>query len=176
MPLKVVHFDSIDSTSDYAINSLLQKRLDSDYAILADMQTAGRGRLNDRVWVSPRGNFYCSYIVNLANQNIDIGKTNLLCSIVINSLKEFLNNLTGSDIIQVKIPNDILINGKKLAGVLVETYYPYAVIGIGLNLSSSPIERATNLKDAFNIVVKSEEIVENLYNALIVDISKCSYL
>lgn len=174
--MKIKHFSIIDSTSDYAIKFILQNNINSDYAILADEQTAGRGRLNDRNWQSPKGNFYCSYIINLKNSKIPLEKTSLLTSIIIKLLKNFLNNITNSNIIELKIPNDLLINNKKLAGVLVETYYPYAIIGIGINLISSPIDRATNIKDEFNILVKSEEMVENLYKEILFGIRECSYL
>ncbi len=174
--MKIKYFSILDSTSDYAIKFLLGNKLNLDYAILADEQTSGRGRLNSRVWQSPKGNFYCSYIIKLDKLNISVEKTNILTSLVINLLKDFLNNITNSEIIKLKIPNDLLINHKKLAGVLVEVYYPYAVVGIGINLISSPIEKATNIKDEFNMLVKSEEIVENLYKELIVGIKKCNYL
>lgn len=174
--MKIKHFSRLDSTSDYAIKFLLGNNINSDYAILADEQTSGRGRLNNRVWQSPKGNFYCSYIINLNKLNIPAEKTNILTSLVINLLKDFLNNITNSEIIKLKIPNDLFINDKKLAGVLIEVYYPYAVVGIGINLISSPIERATNIKDEFNILVKPEEIVENLYKELIVGMKECNYL
>lgn len=174
--MKIKHFSIIDSTSDYAIRFVLQNNINSDYAIFADEQTAGRGRLNDRNWKSPKGNFYCSYIINLKNLEIPFEKTSLLTSIIIKLLKNFLNNITNSNVIELKIPNDLLINNKKLAGVLVETYYPYAIIGIGINLISSPIYRATNIKDEFNILVKSEEMVENLYEEILFGMRECSYL
>ncbi len=174
--MKIKHFAILDSTSDYAIKFLLKNNINTDYAILTDEQTSGRGRLNNRVWQSPKGNFYCSYIINMGKLNITIEKTNILTSFVINLLRNFLNNITNSEIIKLKIPNDLLINDKKLAGVLVEVYYPYVVIGIGINLISSPIDRAANINDEFNILVKSEEIVENLYKELIFGMKECSYL
>ncbi|MDO4975059.1 MAG: biotin--[acetyl-CoA-carboxylase] ligase [Alphaproteobacteria bacterium] len=174
--LNILHFAILNSTSDYAIDFILQNNINSDYAILADEQTSGRGRLNNRVWESPKGNFYCSYIINLKNLNLPIEKTNILTSMVISILKEFLNKITNSDIIKLKIPNDLLINDKKLSGVLIEVYYPYAIIGIGINLISSPISITTNIKDEFNILVKSEEIVENLYKELVIGIKECDYL
>jgi len=174
--MKIKHFSTIDSTSDYAIKFVLQNNINSDYAILADEQTAGRGRLNNRVWQSPKGNFYCSYIINLEKLKIPIEKSNILTSIIIKNLKTFLDNITNSSIIKLKIPNDLLINNKKLVGVLVEVYYPYAIIGIGINLLSSPIDKATNIKDEFNILVKSEEIVENLYNEIVFGLKECSSL
>lgn len=174
--LKICHFDKIGSTNDYAIDLILKNTLDSDIAVLADEQTSGRGRLNTRSWESPKGNFYCSYVIDLEKLKISQQKTNSLTFVAIKSLQEFINNLTNSNVINLKLPNDLLIKNKKLAGVLVEVYYPYAVLGIGLNLISSPIEKATNIKDEFNILVKSDEIVENLYETLIVSIKECCYL
>lgn len=165
-PLKVIHLDTVGSTSDYALKLLERSGPTSSVAVIADQQTRGRGRLNGRLWESPIGNFYCSYIVNLESFQIEQTKTNLLVSMAINATYRYLKELTNSDRITLKIPNDILVGGKKLAGILVEVSYPYAVIGIGINLTNSPIDRATNLLAEFNLLVKPENLVDNLYKSL----------
>lgn len=165
-PLKIIHLDTVGSTSDYALKLLESSEPTSSIAVIADQQTRGRGRLNGRLWESPIGNFYCSYIVNLESFQVEQTKTNLLVSMAVNATYRYLKELTSSDRITLKIPNDILVGGKKLAGILVEVSYPYAVIGIGINLTNSPIDRATNLLAEFNLLVKPENLVDNLYKSL----------
>ena len=174
--VEITYLDETGSTNDYALDLVANSDFQTDVAILAKKQTSGRGRLNGRLWESPIGNFYCSYIINLSRLKISLSETNLLTFAIMKSLQKYLINLTSSEKICVKIPNDILVADKKLAGILTEISYPYAVIGIGINLINSPIERATNLKDEFNLLVKPEELVENLYKFLVDGITECYYL
>ncbi|MDR1390775.1 MAG: biotin--[acetyl-CoA-carboxylase] ligase [Holosporales bacterium] len=175
MNLKIKHFTEIDSTNDYAVDSIISSNIDSDYAIIADKQLAGRGRLNKRIWESPPGNFYCTYVFNLGIVGFECEKTNSLIFIVMKAIRAFLVELVKSELIDLKLPNDILVKGKKLAGVLIEVLYPYAAVGIGINLISSPIKNATNLKDEFDLTLKPSELVENLYVSLLAEIKqKCN--
>lgn len=175
MSLLIKHFEEVGSTNYEALEIVNNGDVDEDFAVLADRQSQGRGRLNGRVWESPIGNFYCTYVVNLRLLEIEERKTNSLMFSVMSSLQRFLKNLTRSDSIDLKFPNDILIGDKKISGVLIEISYPYAIIGIGVNLISSPIERATNLQSEFNLLVKPNELVENLYESLIDGIKECCF-
>ena len=171
--IKIKHFEELGSTNDYALKMVELSKITSDTAIIADKQTNGRGRLNGRVWVSPMGNFYCSYIINLHDLCITEIQTNSLTFEIMEILHKYLINITGSDKIMVKQPNDILVNNKKLAGVLTEIFYPHAIIGIGLNLLKSPLPSATNLQSEFNLLAKPLALVENLYIFLINELKKC---
>ena len=133
--IKVETFLSIDSTNQY-----LLKRLAKDngrcHVVFAEQQTSGRGR-HGRQWVSPfGGNLYFSirYQFNAAPSNI----TGLSLAVGV-AVVEFLkkNNLKDA---ALKWPNDILVNGRKLCGILLEmhgeSHGPYdVVIGVGLNLN-----------------------------------------
>ncbi|MDR1476203.1 MAG: hypothetical protein LBI20_02680 [Holosporales bacterium] len=187
MPVKIIHFAELTSTNDYAVNLIIKNDMSreiDDMAILADVQTAGRGRLNGRVWVSMVGNFHCSYIINIEKLGISPGESSIITDSAICSVRDMLIATTGDvDRISVKLPNDILINthggaeglpseGRKVAGVLVEVCYPFAVVGIGINLRNSPIIMAANIKDEFKILVKPRDLVDNLYEFLIAGISR----
>lgn len=104
---------------------------------------------------------------------LEIFETNAITLIVMNCLRHYLVGITDSDLVEIKLPNDILVKDKKLAGVLTEISYPYAVIGIGINLINSPIERATNLQSEFNLLVKPNDLVENLFEVLIKGLQGC---
>ncbi len=173
MTLCIKYFEEVGSTNDLALGIALKEDLSSDIAIIADTQTSGRGRLNGRIWHSPIGNFYCSYILDLRDLQIPQNETNTLTSEVINVLQRYLQELTHSPRITLKQPNDILVDNKKLAGVLTETSYPYVIIGIGINLIISPVEQATNLKSEFNLLAKPMDLVENLYESMKTALRKC---
>ena len=137
---RLVSFDSIGSTNDEA------KRLALDGAsegtlVWAREQTAGRGR-RGRVWVSPRGNLYTSLILRpdcLVSQAVQLGFVAALA--VGGALQAILPRLEP---LAYKWPNDVLINGRKIAGVLLESEVTAAngltflVIGVGVNLIASP--------------------------------------
>jgi len=125
---KISCFDAIDSTNAW----LLENGKDGDIC-LAETQTAGRGR-RDNQWVSPNsGNIYLSYCCYFDKS---VQHRSLLGLIVGIAIAEALQEigLTGHG---VKWPNDILWNGKKLGGILIQTAdnYEKFIIGIGLNVN-----------------------------------------
>jgi BirA family transcriptional regulator, biotin operon repressor / biotin---[acetyl-CoA-carboxylase] ligase len=100
-------------------------------AIVADEQTSGRGRFG-RTWVSPRGGLYATII---------LGSDPLL------SLKAGLalvNVLRRAGVFaELKWPNDLLVENLKIAGILIEASKEFSLVGIGLNLTSAPLNTAT---------------------------------
>lgn len=98
--------------------------------IMTETQTAGRGRYG-RTWQSPKGNLYMSLVLP------DMGKNTpyiafLTAVAVADSLPDFN--------VSLKWPNDILLDGKKLAGILVERAGDKIIVGIGVNIISNPTE------------------------------------
>lgn len=124
-------FKTIDSTNQYL------KNLPHDtqtHVCRADMQTHGRGRFQ-RQWESPNGgNLYLSirypYLGNIA----DLNGFSLVVSL---SLLKILKQAGISEPIDIKWPNDLLWQGKKLAGILIELSPNAIIIGIGLNITAS---------------------------------------
>ncbi|MDR1034543.1 MAG: hypothetical protein LBL32_01245, partial [Holosporales bacterium] len=186
-----LHFDKLDSTNDYAIALVYKcyaRNKIGETAILADTQTDGRGRLNKKVWISTLGNFHCSYIINIEELGVRENQAPLITAASVSAVRDILITIAGPDAcirITTKLPNDILVNpppgsdirfaggscGKKVAGILVEVFYPYAIVGVGINLQNSPVKMATNIMDEFKIRVKPIELVDNLYKFLIDKIS-----
>jgi len=127
-----------------ASTNLLAKALASDGApegsvVVADAQTGGRGRMG-RTWVSPSGvNLYFSLILRPALPSIRIPQLTLLVAAAIHqALSSFAVDLLPL----IKWPNDILVNGRKLCGVLCEMQSEadlahFVVIGIGINVNLS---------------------------------------
>ena len=104
--------------------------------VLAGEQTEGRGRLK-RAWISPRGCLACSLILYPEERYL-FGLVMVATIAVAETVTEFTPIAAG-----IKWPNDVLVNGKKISGILIETgphvnKRDYAVVGIGLNVNLEP--------------------------------------
>ena len=103
--------------------------------ILTLRQTAGRGR-RGRVWHDPEGNFAASY---LFRPEMPPAQAALYSFVTALALQEALTAATGRpDSFALKWPNDVLLHGAKLAGILLESAGPFLTIGIGVNLAAHP--------------------------------------
>jgi BirA family biotin operon repressor/biotin-[acetyl-CoA-carboxylase] ligase len=103
--------------------------------ILAQEQTAARGR-RGRAWSTPRGNFAGTLIMRMTGSPADAALRSFVASL---ALYEAFIEVTGqADAFALKWPNDVLLNGGKVAGILLETLGPNLVIGIGVNLAHAP--------------------------------------
>lgn len=102
--------------------------------LVAKEQQSGRGR-QGREWLSPPGNFYGSTIVALANSDTQPQTLSLVAGL---ALIEALDAAVPGQALMLKWPNDLLLHGKKLAGILLERSANRVVIGFGVNLSSAP--------------------------------------
>ncbi|MDR3224542.1 MAG: hypothetical protein LBT03_03170 [Holosporales bacterium] len=166
MKIKIIHFEEVGSTNDYAIRMITEGHLNWDCAILADIQRNGRGRLNNRTWVSVLGNFHCTYIINIEQLGIPETEIVVLRFHALDATCLFLRKLVESNKFEIKLPNDIQVNGKKIAGVLIEVSYPYAAIGIGINLIASPLPISTCIKDEFGKIIAPLDIVHGIYDEI----------
>ena len=108
----------------------LENGLTCPKLIVAGQQNQGRGRYGKH-WVSPKGNLYCSYVCPI------LGTPQQMSVIFGVVLARVLTRLLGP-IVAIKYPNDILIQGKKIAGILVEPHDAFFVIGMGVNIAFSP--------------------------------------
>jgi BirA family biotin operon repressor/biotin-[acetyl-CoA-carboxylase] ligase len=135
------HFNSIDSTQNYAKAHAKEFDREGVTVITADEQTAGRGRFQRR-WISPKGvNLYATFYFQ-----IPVGSLHLtaLGHVMTASLAQVL--LDEGLAPKIKWPNDLLLNGKKVSGVLCETAFgPKNVaifLGIGVNVNMERSELA----------------------------------
>ena len=132
--------DTIGSTNDEA-KRLARAGAPEGMLVWAGEQTAGRGR-RGRQWASPPGNLYVSFILRPGGTP---GRAAQLGFVAALALGEALNRLAGTEArLRCKWPNDLLLDGRKLAGILLESEttasgaVDFVVIGIGVNLASSP--------------------------------------
>ncbi|APV44060.1 biotin-[acetyl-CoA-carboxylase] ligase [Dehalogenimonas formicexedens] len=124
-------YDSIGSTMDRA-RELAQKGAREGTLVIAAEQTEGRGRLN-RAWISPAGSLYLSILLYP-----DAEKLPYLTVLAGLAVAEAIEEVTSIHT-DLKWPNDVLIRGKKVAGILVESGVSktrnYTVIGMGINVN-----------------------------------------
>lgn len=129
---RVIHYASVASTMEMA-KKLAREGAEEGTVVIADEQTSGRGRLG-RVWLSPKGSLALSIILHPSSKQLP--QLVMLTSVAVaRSIKQ----LTGLKAV-IKWPNDILINNKKVGGILIETevegdVVKFAIAGIGVNVN-----------------------------------------
>ncbi|HEX3973651.1 MAG TPA: biotin--[acetyl-CoA-carboxylase] ligase [Stellaceae bacterium] len=138
---RLVSHERIASTSDEA-KSLAQQGEPAGTLVWARVQTAGRGR-QGRVWISPAGNFYASLILRPAVPVATAAQLGFVAAIAV---AEACLALAPKAAISLKWPNDVLLSGRKLAGLLLESQsrgdgmLDWLVLGIGINLATYPTD------------------------------------
>src|SRR5512145_784707 len=143
LPLgEVRYFDSIGSTNNEALAWVTRGAKDLSL-VIADEQTAGRGRL-DRKWFTPRGT---ALAFSLILRPTEAEKPHLTRVIGLAALAVTDALRTRGLVAQIKWPNDVLLNGRKVAGILVESVWSgeevdYVVMGIGVNVLKGAIPSA----------------------------------
>lgn len=133
---KILYFDSIDSTNN-EIKRQAEKELVPGMLAIAEEQTAGRGR-RDRNWVSPPGTgIWMSFPVK---PDLPPYKAPMITLVTALATAKAIEEETGLEAL-IKWPNDIVVNGHKITGILTEmsaemTCIHYVVIGIGINVNT----------------------------------------
>ena len=129
---RVYYFEEIDSTQNFAEQIALDEK-ENGTIVVAEKQTAGKGRL-DRKWTSPKGGIWFSLIIH---PKFDVSTSTLVPIAGAVALAKAIKNTLNIDV-SVKWPNDITLNGKKVAGMLVDASFQannidYLILGIGIN-------------------------------------------
>ncbi len=154
--LNYFFYESIDST-----NIKAREYLEHGSVIIAAEQTGGRGRYGND-WVSPKGNLYMSLVCQVSSFEV-AGQYAFLTAVALEAAIQSVSE-NGVSGISLKWPNDVLINKKKLAGILLETEERngeiYLIIGVGVNLISSP-DYATNLNHELNQLIETKTMLDS---------------
>ena len=180
MKLKTVKFKSVNSTNDVAIRLIRSDKFNQGL-VLTDLQTNGRGTMGKK-WISNKGNVFISifFKVNLIKIKIE----NYL---IINAkiIQKILQKYTKK-VIKIKKPNDLLIEKKKICGILQEVIEhkkkKYLITGIGINteiLPSNKDFKSTSLKIYSNKDINNKIIIDNIknsYDKLIYDLNNYNSL
>jgi BirA family biotin operon repressor/biotin-[acetyl-CoA-carboxylase] ligase len=175
LPLREVrYFDSIGSTNNEALAWAASGAQDLSL-VIADEQTAGRGRL-DRKWFTPKGTALAfSLILRPTPQE----KPHLTRIVGLAALAIADALRTRGLVSQIKWPNDVLLNGQKVAGVLVESVWSgeeidCLVVGIGINVLKDAVPApdllrfpATSLEESLGSLVERERILHDVLAGIV---------
>lgn len=131
---EVLYFDTIDSTNTKA-QELAEKGYPSGTLVVADKQESGKGR-RGRSWVSPSG--IGIFMTLMIKPDINPNNASMLTLVAALAVAKAITSVTGEEAM-IKWPNDIVVNGKKVCGILTEMnaqfdYINHIVVGIGINV------------------------------------------
>ena len=163
MKFKILRFKKLKSTNDTAIRMIRKSNLKYGM-IIAETQSKGRGQYG-RKWTSFKGNLFVSFFYSLDGINLTMTQiTKLNCLLV----KELISKYYKKKIFYKK-PNDLLIKGKKICGILQERVNKFnnkfLVVGIGINLIKNPLINnypTINLNDLINKKISKKKIIMEL--------------
>ena len=152
---KLISFEKIPSTQDYAHDLIAKKLAENKTIVVAQSQTSGRGRYK-RKWVSHSGNLYASFIYKISDRDpklsyaIGVAIAETLISFGIEP--------------RIKWPNDVLVDGKKISGTLIEYSQNFVIVGIGINIKTCPKldEYKTEKMHSFNKNISVNDVLSVL--------------
>ena len=176
MKFKVFRFKKVESTNNTAIRII--KNSNVNYGmIIADIQKRGRGQYGKK-WISYKGNLFISFFFKIDYLTISLKEiTTINCLLV----KKLLSKYYKKKII-FKKPNDLLIDKKKICGILQEKISKlnkkYLIVGIGINLIKNPNLKnypTTNLFELLNKKVskiKIEKEIKKIFETKLIRLYK----
>ena len=154
MESTIYHIELTTSTQQDARRLIAEGKAKHGDIVIANEQTAGCGRFG-RTWISPNGGLYATIIL-LPDPLIPL-KAGLAVVRVLQSV-----GISAG----LKWPNDVLVEDRKIAGVLIETDGGHSLVGIGLNLTSAPLDTATCV-DRYVDLPDRDEWVQSIADTLI---------
>ena len=177
--MKVIYYKTLPSTNQKA-KEIAKEKLEPWLVIVTEEQTAGYGR-KGAVWHSPSGGLYFSVVLPKSKIEDLQTLTILAAFVVAKVIKDYYPPTTRSkrDILSfeplIKLPNDVLLNNKKVCGILTENVIGkdvrFSVIGIGLNTNIKEFpkelqETATSLKIELGKTVNNSELLQKIVRGL----------
>lgn len=164
----LVTLETVDSTNRLALDLAEQVGANKTW-VLSETQRAGRGR-HGREWASPPGNLYSSLLLVSPSAPEDAPKLGFVAGV---ALYETIRSFLPDAGVVLKWPNDLLVNGEKLSGILLEGRFisngkQAVALGIGVNVKRAPnlvVARATSLA-ALGIATDRIEVFRRLSNRM----------
>lgn len=141
-PYTLRHYPTLTSTHDRAKEDVESACLRAPAIVVADTQTNGRGR-GTNTWWSGTGNMAVTFVVQ-QNRHLAFGLVPLLAGLAV---RRSLVRVTDNENVQLKWPNDVVINGRKLAGLLCERLQQVDLIGVGINVNAGNAEAPPELRN-----------------------------
>ncbi len=156
---KIYYYDQVDSTNN-ELKHILSENTEEGIIVVSDIQTSGRGRLG-RTWVSPKQTgIYISLSLTPNIMPFECSSLTLVAALAVSNALKNVCNVPAS----IKWPNDILINNKKVCGILTEMSAEidklnYIIIGTGINVSTEFFDEELN-KTATSIFLETNKKFE----------------
>lgn len=152
------HYHSLESTNSLAIELARLDIINHSQIILADSQFLGRGRYS-RNWESPLGNLYFSILLKPLKSFLEVSQLSFVALVALSLTIEELNKSKAK--IYHKWPNDLIINDKKISGLLLESelqseLVKFVVVGIGVNIIAIPSQTSY---PAGNLVAEGFDLI-----------------
>jgi len=164
MKIKRFHFKTVSSTNTWAKENIDQLDPKAINIISADEQSGGRGQF-DRKWLSENGKGIYITIATQVAKGIDLTQIPMEYAKRIVALLEKVHVRAT-----IKAPNDVLVDGKKIAGILTEVREPWCFVGIGLNLYYSESELSCLDQPATSLNLHIDDLsvfIKTFYNEII---------
>ena len=161
-PYRIHQVETTTSTNDDVKEAIVRGEAEG-FVVWAAEQKAGRGR-RGRTWHSPKGNLYFSVLLKPKTNNL--GHYSFMASLALNDL---LRDLLPEASLTLKWPNDVLLERKKISGILLESEGDSLILGIGLNVLHHPEDAlypSTSLKEAGKEALSLSDILEKLLTRL----------
>jgi len=182
MKFNILKYDIVSSTNNIAAN-LIKKEKNEYGLVYAYKQTKGRGTFGKK-WISQKGNFFASIFFPLKKSFPPFNEFSIINPILVSDvIKYFCKKGT----VNLKFPNDIFLNGKKVCGILQELITlkdkKYLIIGIGLNIIDNPSiigkYKATNILFETKKKIKIQEIIKRInfsYENFFINLNLYNYI
>ena len=173
MKFKIFRFKKVESTNNSEIRII--KNTNTEYGmIIANKQTSGRGQYGKK-WISYNGNLFVSFFYKFDHLTVSLKQITKVNSLLVKKLLSIYYKKK----ITFKKPNDLLIDKKKICGILQEKISKlnkkYLIVGIGINLIKNPNLKnypTTNLSELLNKKVSKNKIEKQLKKIFEIKLSK----
>lgn len=166
---KIIYYKKVESTNNLLSKLIDGEKLNDNLVLVADYQTNGKGQRGKKWYSTKNKNLLFSIYIKpdnyINNQQVYF---NIITSLsIIYTLKNYINN----SVINIKSPNDILVDGDKISGILIETSIlkkkmKRIIIGVGININQSRFSfkenNPTSLKKILNFNIDKNEVL-NLF-------------
>lgn len=164
-------FDVLDSTNAQCLRAVREGEAGPLW-IVAHRQTSGKGR-RGRQWVSESGNLFASLLFPVTCDVMTASGLSFVTALAVRDV--LVDILQNQDRVKCKWPNDVLVDGKKISGILLESAaqgrgdLEAVIIGIGINITHHPQETlypATNIQDALGAEYSRQSVFEGLATSM----------
>ena len=163
MKFKIFRFKKVESTNNSAIRIIKNSNIDYGM-VIANKQKSGKGQYGKK-WISYNGNLFVSFFYKLDHLTVSLKKITKINCLLVKKLLSFYYKKK----ITFKKPNDLLINKKKICGILQEKISKlnkkYLIVGIGINLIKNPNLKnypTTNLSELLSKKVSKNKIEKQI--------------